>query len=90
MALNKLQHWTIIIMSFSWHNIYMFPVAPINVSVDYRGYIAALNRFPGCEKSICKHQKHISTLFGSKVMVHYVEVVAILGFACKRTRINSG
>ena len=43
--------------------------------------IAALNWFPWCEKPLCRHQKHISTLFGSKGKAHYVAVAAILDVA---------
>ena len=42
--------------------------------------ITILNWFPGCEKPICRLQKHISTLFGSKVMAHFLDVAAILDF----------
>ena len=43
-------------------------------------FVFSLNWFPVCEKPICRHQKHISTIFGSKVMAHCLEVAAILNF----------
>ena len=46
--------------------------------------IAALNRFPGCEKPICIHQKHMSMLIGSKVMTRYVAMAAIFDFFPQR------
>ena len=54
-----------------------FPIISEILIIDV---ITALNWFPGCEKPICRHQKHISTLFGSKVMAHRLAVAAILNF----------
>ena len=53
---------------------------PILCEILIIDVITALNWFPGCEKPICRHQKHIPTLFESKVMAHCLAVAAILDF----------
>ena len=59
----------------------IFVLFPIFCEILIIYVIAALNWFPWCEKPICRHQKHSSTLFGSKVKAHDVAVAAILDFA---------
>ena len=53
---------------------------PITKQILIIAVIAALNWCPRCDKPICRHQKQISTLFGSKVEAPYVAVAAILHF----------
>ena len=60
---------------FSGATFVLFPI------IFLKDVIAALKWFLWCEKPICRHQKHISTLFGSKVKAHYVAVAAIFDFA---------
>ena len=57
--------------SFSGAISVLFPIIFEILIIDVR-----------CEERICRHQKHISTLFGSKVKAHYVAVAAISSGHC--------
>ena len=45
----------------------LFPITLLNID---NSVIAATNWFPGCDKPICRHQKHITTLFESYATSH--------------------
>ena len=72
--INKLLHWTTMCL-FPGANFF-FPRKRCEILI--LDVIVVLNCFTGCEKAICRYQKHISTIFRSKVMALCLTVTAIL------------